>query len=98
MEILTVVALLLLLLVISSGRLMRSYFVRGRHRGMQEAATEIIRGVHSHFEVAGQLPAEVSKALEKLKSPAGHVSHRRQRDQGHAQLWFSAMPLSLIHI
>ena len=87
MEILTVIALLLLLLVISSGSLMRSYFVRGRHRGMQEAAAEIIRGVNSHFEVGGQLPAEVSKALEKLRSSAGHVSHRRQVDQGHAQLW-----------
>lgn len=87
MEILTVIALLLLLLVISSGRLMRSYFVRGRRRGMQEAATEIIRGVNSHFEAGGQLPAGVAKALEKLQSPAGHVSHRRQRDQGHAQLW-----------
>ena len=87
MEMLTVIALLLLLLVISLGSLMRSYFVRGRHRGMQEAAAEIIRGVNSHFEVAGELPADVSKALEKLRSPAGPLSHRRQLDRGHAQLW-----------
>jgi hypothetical protein len=86
-EILIVIALLWLLLAISSASLMRSYFVRGRHRGMQEAAAEIIRGVNSHFEVAGQLPAGVSKALDKLKSPALHVSHRRQLDRGHAQLW-----------
>lgn len=87
MEILAVLAFLLLLLAISLGSLMRSCFVRGRHRGMQEAAAEIIRGVNSHFEVEGQLPAAVSKALGKLKNSVGHVSPRRQLDVRHAQLW-----------
>ena len=87
MEILAVLTFLLLLLAISLGSLMRSCFVRGRHRGMQEAAAEIIRGVNSHFEVEGQLPAAVSKALGKLKNSVGHVSPRRQLDVRHAQLW-----------
>jgi hypothetical protein len=87
MEILTVLTVLLLLLAISLGALLRSSFIRGRHRGMQEAAAEIIQGVNSHFEVGGQLPAGVSKALERLRSVAGHVSSRRQIDLRHAQLW-----------
>ena len=87
MEILAVLTFLLLLLAISLGSLMRSCFIRGRHRGMQEAAAEIIRGVNSHFEVEGQLPAGVSKALGKLNNSVGHVSPRRQLDVRHAQLW-----------
>ncbi len=87
MEILVVIASLLLLLAISSGSLMRSCFIRGRHRGMQEAAAEIIRGVNSHFEVEGQLPADVSKALGKLRNSAANVSPRRQVDLRYAQLW-----------
>lgn len=87
MEILVVLTLLLLLLAIAVGSLMRSCFIGGRHRGMQEAAAEIIRGVNSHFEVEGKLPAGVSKALEKLRSSVGQVSHHRQLDLRHAQLW-----------
>jgi hypothetical protein len=87
MEILIVLTLLLLLLAISLGSSMRSCFVRGRHRGMQEAAAEIIRGIHSHFEVGGGLPAGVSKAQERLGDSVGHVSHHRQLDRRHAQLW-----------
>jgi hypothetical protein len=87
MEILVVLALLLLLLATSLGSLMGSCFIRGRHRGMQEAAAEIIRGVNSHLDAGGQLPAGVLKALEKLQSSAGHVSHRRRLDLRHAQLW-----------
>jgi len=86
MEILIVITLLLLLLAISLGSMMRSTFIRGRHRGMQEAAAEIIRGVNSHF-ADGQLPAGVSKALEKVRSSTGNVSHSRQLDLRHAQLW-----------
>jgi hypothetical protein len=87
MAILIVVAFLLFMLAISLGSLMRSCFVRGRHRGMQEAAAELIRGVSSHFEIEGQIPAGVSKALEKLRGSVGHVSHHRQLDLRHAQLW-----------
>jgi hypothetical protein len=87
MEILTVFAVLQLLLLISAGSLLRAYFIRGRHRGMQEAAVEIIRGVNSNFEVVGQLPPAVSKALETLKTAPGNVSHRKQIDLRYAQLW-----------
>jgi hypothetical protein len=87
MEILAVLAVLQLLLLISMGALVRSYFIRGRHRGMQEAAAETIRSVHSHFEVEGQLPAGVLKALKVLNTASGHVSHRKQLDRRHAQLW-----------
>src|SRR3984957_16461709 len=88
MEILAVLAVLQLLLLISAGSMLRSYFVRGRHRGMQEAATEIIRGVNSHFDVVeGQLPPSVSKALEILNAAPGNASHRKQLDHRRAQLW-----------
>jgi hypothetical protein len=87
MVLLTVVAFLLFMLAISLGSLMRSFFVRGRHHGMQEAAAELIRGVSSHFEVDGQIPAGVSKALEKLRGSVGHVSQHKQLELRHAQLW-----------
>ncbi len=87
MEILTVLGMLLLLLVISVGSLLRYWFIRGRLRGMQEAAAETIRGIHSHFEVEGQLPPGVSKTLEKLKTAAGSLSHHKQLELRHAQLW-----------
>jgi hypothetical protein len=88
MEILAVLAVLQLLLLISAGSMLRSYFVRGRHRGMQEAATEIIRGVNSHFDVVGgQLPPSISKALEILNAAPVNASHRKQLDHRRAQLW-----------
>jgi hypothetical protein len=87
MEILVVLTSLTLLLAVSFGSLSRSFFIRGRHRGIQEAAAEIVRGVNSHFEVVGQMPAGVSKAIERLNSSAGHVSPRRQFDLRYAQLW-----------
>jgi hypothetical protein len=88
MEILTVLTTLMLLLAISVGSLLRSSFVRGRFRGMEDAATEIIRGVNSHFETEGQqLPAGVSKALETLKGATGRVSHQKQLAVRYAQLW-----------
>ena len=87
MEILVVLVFLSLLLSISTAALSTSFFMRGRHRGMQEAAAEIIRGVNSHFEVAGRMPMDVSNALKKLGSSVGHVSSRRQLKVRHAQLW-----------
>jgi hypothetical protein len=85
MEILTVLTVLLLFLAFSMGSMLRSCFLSGRHWGIQEAAAEIIRGVNSHFDAG--LPVNVSKALEKLRSAAGHVSKQRQIDLRHAQLW-----------
>jgi hypothetical protein len=87
MEILIVLVVLQLLLFISAASLLRSCYIRGRHRGVQEAATEIIRGVSSHFEVMGQLPPGVSKALDALTNAPGNVSHRKQLDLRYAQLW-----------
>ena len=87
MEILAVIAVLQLLLLISMGAVVRSYFIRGCHRGMQEAATEVIRGINSHFEIGGQLPAGVVTALEKLEATPGHASPRKELDLRHAQLW-----------
>src|SRR5882757_1763229 len=89
MEILTVLTILMMLLAISVGSLLRSCFVRGRLCGMQEAATEIIRGVNSHFETEGKpLPAGVSKALETLKTAtAGRLSQQKLAELRHAQLW-----------
>ena len=87
MGILIILAVLHLLLFMSAGSMIRSYFIRGRHRGMQEAAIEIIRGVNSYFEVGEQLQAGVLRALEKLKAAPGHASTRKELDRRHAQLW-----------
>lgn len=87
MEILTLLAFLLLLLVFSTGALAQSYFIRGRLRGMQEATIEIIRGVNSHFEVEGQPPAGVLKALETLKTAGSGLSQDKLLERRHAHLW-----------
>jgi hypothetical protein len=85
-EILTILTILLLLLVISAGALVRSYFVRGRLRGMQEATVEIIRGANSHFEAGSQPPAGVLKALEVLNAGGGFPQDK-QLERRHAHLW-----------
>src|SRR5271168_4968658 len=65
MDILAVLVSLTLLLVIATWSSVRSYFARGRLAGMEEAAREIIRGIRSHYEIAGEAPPDhVVKAVE----------------------------------
>jgi hypothetical protein len=89
-DILVVLGGLLVAFVIASLSCARSYFKKGRLRGMEEATREIVRGLSSHYELTGQaVPERVSKAAEELKA----VSEKRwQKSEGstdpyHAQLW-----------
>ena len=69
MDILAVLVALLFLWLLATWSSARSYFAKGRLAGMEEATREIIRGVRSHFDVAGQdLPDSVLKAVEAVNS------------------------------
>ena len=90
MEILFVVGALLCALIASVWSCARSYFEKGRLRGLEEATREIVRGACSHYELEGQaLPERVAKALSLVKS----ISERSRKivdgvtDPYHAQLW-----------
>ena len=48
MDILAILVLLLILLLVSTWSSAKSYFVKGRLAGMEEATLEIIRGIASH--------------------------------------------------
>ena len=68
MELLAVMTALLIMLFAAGWSSARSYFRKGRLAGMEEATGEIIRGIRSHYETAGQPPDQVSKAIEAIKS------------------------------
>jgi hypothetical protein len=69
MDILGVIIVLLVLLLAAAWSSARSYFIKGRLAGMEEATLEIIRGVRSHYELAGQLPPDdVTKAAEAVRT------------------------------
>ena len=55
---------------------------------MEEATLEIIRGVNSHYQAAGQAPADhVVKAVEAVRSFACGPSHEKSIERSHARLW-----------
>ncbi len=88
MVILAVIILLLILLLASTWSSARSYFAKGRLAGMEEATLEIIRGIRSHYESAGQAPPEyVTKALEAVKSFARGASCEKSIYGYQARLW-----------
>jgi hypothetical protein len=88
MGILAVLIVLLILLVVSACSSARSYFAKGRLAGMEEATLEIIRGINSHYEVAGQpAPDQVTKAVEAIKSFARGSSCERSIYRYQARLW-----------
>jgi hypothetical protein len=88
MDILAVIMVLLLLLLATTWSFARSYFLKGRLAGMEEAALEIIRGIRSHYESAGQAPpASVVKAVEALRSPARSVLNQKSIHRCQARLW-----------
>jgi hypothetical protein len=87
-DILVVLGGLLVAFVAAGLSCARSYFERGRLRGMEEATREIVRGMTSHYELEGQtIPERVAKALNGVKA----VSAKRWKGNGtdpyHAQLW-----------
>jgi len=88
MDILAVTIALSVLLLASTWSFARSYFLKGRLAGMEEAALEIIRGIRSHYEGAGQAPpAPVATAIEALGSPARHALDRKGVQRYQARLW-----------
>ena len=88
MDILAVVLVLLVLLLASTWSFARSYFLKGRLAGMEEAALEIIRGIRSHYESAGRpAPASLVKTVEAVRSPAHGASNLKSLARYQARLW-----------
>jgi hypothetical protein len=88
MDILAILVLLLILLLVSTWSSAKSYFVKGRLAGMEEATLEIIRGIASHYEAAGQAPPDhVAKALEAVKIFARGASYEKSIYRYQARLW-----------
>jgi len=88
MDILAILVLLLILLLASAWSSAKSYYTRGRLAGMEEATREIIRGVGSHYESAGQTPPDhVAKAVEAVKTFARSAIHEKSIYRYQARLW-----------
>lgn len=88
MVILAVLVVLLALLLVSTWSSARSYFLKGRLAGMEEATGEVIRGIRSHYESAGEAPPDqVTKALEAIKSFAPGASSEKSIRRYQARLW-----------
>src|SRR5664279_978478 len=88
MEILIVIIVLLAVLLVSTWSSARSYFAKGRLAGMEEATLEIIRGIASHYEEAGQPPpADLNKAIKAIKSFARGASCEKSIGRYHVRLW-----------
>jgi len=88
MDILAVIVALLFIWLAATCSSARSYFAKGRLAGMEEATREIIRGVRSHFDVAGQdLPDSVLKAVEAVNSFARFRTAEKSIQRYQARLW-----------
>jgi hypothetical protein len=88
MAILVVIIGLLVLLLASTWSSARSYFAKGRLAGMEEATLEIIRGINSHYEEAGQAPPDhVTKAVDAVRSFARGASSEKSIHRYQARLW-----------
>src|ERR1700761_1405414 len=81
---------LLLALVVAGWLSAKSYLEKGRLLGMEEATTEIIRGLSAHYELAGQAsPDRVGKAVEDIRKASKRrwKSGKGKTNPYHAQLW-----------
>src|SRR3979409_1614465 len=88
MGILAVIVVLLVLLLASTWSSAQSYFAKGRLAGMEEATLEIIRGIGSHYESAGQsVPGHVSAAVEAARAIPRGASREKSIQRHHARLW-----------
>jgi hypothetical protein len=77
-------------LIVAGWSCAKSYFDKGRLRGVEEATREIFRGISSHYELEGQvIPERVAKAVKALKAVAAKARKRGNgsTDPYHAQLW-----------
>jgi hypothetical protein len=87
-DILIVLALLQLFFIIAIWSSVSTFFAKGRLQGMREATQEIVRGVNSHYEVAGEaIPASVAKAIDAVKAATSGASYDRKISRYHAHLW-----------
>jgi hypothetical protein len=89
-DILLILGSLLVAFVVAGWSCARSYFEKGRLRGMEEATREIIRGVGSHYELEGQtVPERVAKAVKAVNAVSGKrwKTGKGSTDPYHAQLW-----------
>jgi hypothetical protein len=87
-DILVVLGGLLVAFVAAGFSSAKSYFERGRLRGMEEATREIVRGMTSHYELEGQtIPERVAKALNGVKAVSAKRWNGNGTDPYHAQLW-----------
>jgi hypothetical protein len=89
-EILFMLGGLLVAFVVAGWSSAKSYFEKGRLRGIEEATREIARGISSHYENEGQVvPENVAKALKGVKAVSGKRFKMRagSTDPYHAQLW-----------
>ena len=88
MDILAVIIVLLILLFAVTWSSARSYFLKGRLAGMEEATREIIRGIRCHYESAGRAPPDhVTKAVEAIRSFARGASCDKSIHRYHSRLW-----------
>jgi hypothetical protein len=77
-------------LVVAGWSCAKSYFDKGRLRGVEEATREISRGISSHYELEGQvIPERVASAVKALKAVAAKPRKKsyESTDPYHAQLW-----------
>jgi hypothetical protein len=56
---------------------------------MEEATREISRGISSHYELEGEVPERVAKAVKAVKAVSGkrRKKGKESTDPYHAQLW-----------
>jgi len=88
MDMLAVIIVLLLLLFFATWSSARSYFLKGRLAGMEEATREIIRGIAGHYESVGEAPPdEVSKAVAAIRSLAQGAISEKSIVRLQARLW-----------
>jgi hypothetical protein len=77
-------------LIVAGWSCAKSYFRKGRLRGLEEAMREISRGINSHYELEGRIiPERVAKAVGALKAVAANPRKESSgsTDPYHAQLW-----------
>jgi hypothetical protein len=89
-DILLVLGGLEVALIVAGWSCAKSYFEKGRLRGVEEATCEISRGISSHYELEGQgIPERVAKAVKGLEAVAAKPRKKStgSTDPYHAQLW-----------
>jgi hypothetical protein len=78
---------LFLILAFAAWSCGRSYFLKGRIRGVEEAVRELRVGMASHL--GAELAPDVQKALANLRNRLDRYPQRRRKgtDPIHAELW-----------